>query len=210
MRALLIIDVQSDFCDKKGALYVPKGEEVVPVCNRLMVDGKFNIIIATQDHHPKNHGSFISQHPDKKVGDLIDLNGVQQIIWNDHCIQGSDGATFHKNLLQGKFTAIIRKGTNKEVDSYSAFADNKKGNTTGLHGYLQELKVNELVVAGVATEYCVRFSVVDAISNGYKVSVVEDGCRAVNLKPDDGQKAFDEMSKAGAQIVKSENIIKEK
>jgi nicotinamidase/pyrazinamidase len=208
MKALLLIDLQNDFCDKSGALYVPKGEEVVPVANRLMVDGKFDIIVASQDHHPLDHRSFITQHPDKKAGDQIELNGVKQTLWNPHCIFGSAGAAFHKNVLAGKFSVIIRKGTNKEVDSYSAFCDNLKTRTTGLHGYLQELKVDELVIAGVALDYCVKYTVQDAISRGYKVNVVEDGCRAVNLKPDDGTKALEEMVATGAKIVSSETVLK--
>lgn len=208
MKALLIIDLQQDFTTKTGTLYVPKGEEVVPVANRLMVDAKFDIVVATQDWHGPHHKSFAANHKDKKVGDIIDLNGVQQVLWPAHCVWVSKGAGFHKNLMCGKISAIIRKGIDPEVDSYSAFQDNNKKHTTGLHGYLQELKVDELVVSGVATDYCIKFSVLDALIRGYKVNVVEDGCRAVNINKGDGQKALDEMAAAGAKIVSSEAVLK--
>ena len=205
-KVLLLIDPQNDFCDKKGSLYVPGGEEVIPVANRLMTSNKFHCI-ASQDWHGADHKSFASNSK-KKIGEIFDLNGLSQVAWPDHCIANSWGSDFHKNLLTGKLATIFRKGMDKEVDSYSAFVDNGKRNKTGLGGYLKELDVKDLYIACVATDYCVKFSVLDALELGFKVSLITDGCKAVNLKAGDDKAAIDEMVKYGAGLTTSTELLK--
>lgn len=208
MKALIVVDEQNDFC-KGGALEVPNGDEVVPVTNRLMATTHlFDLVVATQDYHPAGHKSFASRHEGKKPGDVIDLNGLQQVLWPDHCQWGTSGAEFHEKLLTGKFAAIFRKGRDPEVDSYSGFFDNGKRHSTGMNGYLKELGVDTLYVVGLATDYCVKFTVLDALALGFKVNVVVDACRAVNLNEGDGDKALAEMKEAGAILVKSDDLLK--
>lgn len=200
-KVLLLIDLQNDFC-KGGSLAVKGGEDVIPLANRLMISDKF-YSIASQDHHPIDHKSFASNHKDKKPYDVIDLNGIQQTLWPEHCISGTKGADFHKNLLTGKLKAIFRKGLNKEVDSYSAFMDNDHKTTTGLAGYLKELATEELYIMGLATDYCVKYSVLDALKLGFKTNLILDGCKAVNIKKGDDKKAIDETIKAGAVVIET-------
>ena len=199
-RALIVVDAQNDFC-KGGALAVPDGDAVVPVVNRLLATTKFPLAVATQDYHPAGHKSFASRHEGKKVYDVIDLNGLPQVLWPDHCQWGTPGADFHKNLLTGKLAAIFRKGRDSEVDSYSGFFDNGRRNSTGLGGYLKELGVTDVYVLGLATDYCVKFTALDAVSLGFNTYLVLDGCRAVNIQPEDGAKAVAEMKEKGVSIV---------
>ncbi len=199
-RALIIVDVQNDFC-KGGALAVPDGDAVVPVVNRLLATTKFPLAVATQDYHPAGHKSFASRHEGKPVYDIIDLNGLQQVLWPDHCQWGTSGADFHKNLLTGKLAAIFRKGRDTEVDSYSGFFDNGRRNSTGLSGYLKELGVTDVYVLGLATDYCVKFTALDAVSLGFKTHLIVDGCRAVNIQPTDGDKAVAEMKEKGVILI---------
>lgn len=205
-RALVVVDLQNDFC-KGGALAVPEGDDAVPVANRLMVSGKFDVVVATQDFHPATHKSFASRHEGKKVYDVIDLNGLPQVLWPDHCQAGTKGADFHKNVLAGKFAAIFRKGLDPEVDSYSGFFDNGRRNSTGLGGYLKELGVSDVYVLGLATDYCVKFTALDAVSLGFKTHLVLDGCRAVNVNKDDGTKAVVKMKEEGVVIVESGDAL---
>ena len=205
-KTLLLIDLQSDFC-KGGELAVPNGDDVITVANRLMTSDNFHTI-SSQDWHSAGHKSFATNHKDKKPYDLIDLNGLQQTLWTEHCIAGTKGADFHKNLLTGKISAIFRKGTDIETDSYSAFFDNAKHNSTGLAGYLKELKVEELYLMGLATDFCVKFSVLDALELGFKVSLITDGCKAVNLNKGDDKRAIDEMVKSGAALTTSTELLK--
>lgn len=204
-KVLLLIDLQSDFC-KGGELAVPKGEEIIPLANRLIISDKFHCI-ATQDNHPADHKSFASNHKDKKPNDIIDLNGVKQTLWVDHCISGTKGADFHKNLLVGKLKAIFRKGQDKEVDSYSGFLENDHKTTTGLAGYIKELKATELYILGLALDYCVKHSVLDAVKLGFATHLILDGCKAINIKKGDDKKAVDEMVKAGAVIVENGDTL---
>lgn len=195
--ALLLVDLQNDFC-KGGSLAVPQGEEVIPVANQLMP--YFSCVIATQDWHPHDHVSFAVNHPGKKVGDIIQVDGVSQILWPVHCVQDTAGAAFFKGLDTSFIQTIIKKGTDKNVDSYSAFFDNQENQSTALPRYLQQNGIKTLYIMGLATDYCVKYSVWDALKLGFEVFVIREGCRAVNLHHDDEEKAYAAMKKAGAHI----------
>jgi nicotinamidase/pyrazinamidase len=205
MKALIVVDIQNDFCPG-GALAVSKGDEVVPVANRLITSCKFDLIVATQDWHIPGHGCFASVS-DQPVGTLGDLNGIPQVWWPDHCVWGTKGADFHKNLLIGRVNLILRKGFNKNVDSYSAFNDNAK-KTTGLAEYLKSQGVTDIYVLGLATDYCVKFTATDGVDAGFKTHLVVDGCRAVNLKPNDGEKSITDLELSGVEIVDSATLLK--
>lgn len=199
-RALIIVDLQNDFMPG-GSLEVPKGDEVVPIANA--VQKNFPIIVATKDWHPEEHGSFAKNHPARKEGEVVDLAGLPQILWPRHCVQNAHGSEFVKELDISRVTKIIHKGTDAQIDSYSTFYDNAHRRSTGLDEYLQEHNVEEVYILGVATDYCVKYSVLDALHLGYKTYVIEDACRGVNLKPNDSQKAIAEMQAAGAEIIQS-------
>jgi nicotinamidase/pyrazinamidase len=203
MEALLIIDVQYDFL-QGGALAVPEGDKVIPVINRLQE--KFDTVVATQDWHPKNHGSFASNHPGKKAGEIVKLSGEDQILWPNHCVQGTHGAQFHKELKQEKWEKIFQKGTNPMVDSYSGFYDNNRGEDTGLSAYLKDQGIVKLFITGLAADYCVKFTVLDALKEGFETVLVEDATKGVNLSKGDTERAITEMEKAGARILPSSLI----
>lgn len=194
MRALLLIDLQNDFMPG-GALAVNEGDQTVAVANKLIESGKFVKVICTQDWHPANHSSFKSNDPE---------NGI----WPDHCVQDTEGAKFHKDLKLDKVDKVFPKGTNVEVDSYSGFFDNEKKGDTGLNQYLKDNEIEEVLVLGLATDYCVKFTVLDALELGYKVMVILDGCRGVNLAPGDDLKAFEEMIEKGARIRYSSELFR--
>jgi len=203
MRALLWVDIQNDFCPG-GALAVPQGDQVVAVANALA--DKIKLVIATQDWHPLNHGSFAAQNPGRKPYDMGELGGLPQVMWPVHCVQGSPGAAFHAELHTDRITRAFPKGTDPTIDSYSGFFDNGKRKATGLDEYLRTQGVNELVVLGLATDYCVKATCLDARSLGYAVTLVEDGCRAVELTPGDGAKAVVEMRAAGVKVAKASEV----
>jgi len=196
-KAFLVVDIQNDFVPG-GALAVPEGDRVIPVINGLMK--KFDLVIATQDWHPPGHGSFASAHPGHKPGDIIELNGLTQILWPDHCVQNTWGAEFVRELDTGRFARIFHKGTDPDIDSYSGLFDNGHRKDTGLATYLREQGVTDLYIAGLATDYCVKFTALDAVSLGFRVHVFKDGCRGVNLCPNDSDLAFDAMRQAGVLI----------
>ena len=200
MRALVLVDLQYDFLPG-GALAVAHGDETVPVATRLMP--RFDIVVATQDWHPKDHQSFAANNPGKQVGELSTLGGLPQVMWPVHCVQNSRGADFHDSINRSKITAVFRKGLDAAVDSYSGFFDNGHKKATGLGDWLKQKRVDKLYVLGLATDYCVKFTVLDALELGFDVYLVEDGCRAVNLNPDDGEKAIEEMRAKGATIISS-------
>ena len=200
MRALLLVDLQYDFCPG-GALAVPQGDETVAVANRLAPH--FSTVVTTQDWHPADHGSFAASHPGKHPGEMIDLAGQLQVLWPVHCVQNTRGAELHDALDRQRVTEVFRKGTDRSFDSYSAFFDNGKRKATGLAEWLRERWITRLYVMGLATDYCVKHTVLDARSLGFDVWVIEDGCRAVELKPGDGERALAEMRGAGAAIVES-------
>lgn len=204
MRALLLVDIQNDFMPT-GALPVADGDAVVSVADALI--RKYSLVVATQDWHPADHGSFAVNHPGTKPGDVIELAGVPQVLWPAHCVQGTPGAGFHPDLRVVDIDHVVRKGTDPEVDSYSGFFDNARRNATGLDALLKARTVDEIVIAGLATDYCVQFTALDALSLGYAVTVVADGCRAVDLAPGDGEKAFGLMRAAGVAVADSADIL---
>lgn len=203
MKALILVDLQNDFFPG-GALAVKDGDKVLPAVNRLL-QKKFDAIAATKDWHPSDHKSFAPIHG-KKVGEVIDLNGLPQILWPVHCVQGTPGAEFAPGWEAGKIEKIFHKGIDKNIDSYSTFYDNGHRRKTGLEDFLTERKIKDLYIAGLATDYCVKYSVLDALKLGFNVIVVSDGCRAVNLHPDDEQLAYEEMRQAGAKILTIQEI----
>jgi nicotinamidase/pyrazinamidase len=194
MQALLIIDAQNDFMPG-GPLGVAGADEIIPRINRLI--GQFSIVAATQDWHPPEHGSFAANHAGAEVFQQSTLGGLPQTLWPTHCVQNTRGACFAPGLDTAKITKIFTKGENPEIDSYSGFFDNGRRAATGLHAWLQEQKITHLTVAGVATDFCVKYTVLDALSLGYKVSVVVDACRGVHMNPADSQDALSAMQAAG-------------
>ena len=175
---LMAVDVQNDFCPN-GALAVPRGDEIVPIINRL--GGMFSHVALTQDWHPRGHRSFASSHGDAKAFDEIHMPYGPQVLWPDHCVQGSNGAAFHRGLDLPKAELIVRKGYDPAIDSYSAFRENDRVTRTGLAGYLRERGFSRLFLAGLALDFCVRYSAEDARTEGFDVVVIEDACRAIDL-----------------------------
>lgn len=203
-RALILVDIQNDFVPG-GALAVTEGDKVVPVANR--VQSAFDLILATQDWHPGDHGSFASQHPGTKPGDVIDLNGIPQVLWPDHCVQGSKGAEFHPGLDRSRIAMVFRKGVDREIDSYSGFFDNGHRRGTGLAEYVRSRNLTDVYIAGLATDYCVKFTALDGRTLGLNVFVIEDGCRGVDLNPGDSAAALDQMRAAGVRVVTSDDLV---
>lgn len=199
MKALLLVDMQNDFMPF-GALPVKDGDAVVEIANRAAPG--FELVVASQDWHPADHGSFASMHEGRSPGDTVILSGVQQVLWPDHCVQNTPGASFHSGLDVGGIDLVVRKGTDRAIDSYSAFFDNNHAKATGLEGILRARGVSDLVVMGLATDYCVRATVLDALQLGFGVQLASEGCRAVDLVPGDGQRALEEMAQAGARVAR--------
>jgi len=198
---LLIVDVQNDFCPG-GALAVPKGDEVVPVINRLAA--RFDNVVLTQDWHPRGHASFASSHPGKKPFETIDLAYGKQVLWPDHCVQGTRGAAFHANLHTEKAQLVVRKGFHRDIDSYSAFLEADRETTTGLAGFLKEKGFRQLFVCGLATDFCVAWTALDGRATGFEVTVIEDACRAIDLEGS-LERAWAQMGTAGVKRVKSDS-----
>jgi nicotinamidase/pyrazinamidase len=198
MRALLIIDIQNDFLPG-GGLAVRDGDQTIDVANRLMSD--YDVVAATQDWHPAGHGSFASQHPGEEVGNIITLDGISQIMWPDHCVQGTFGAEFAKGLNVDRIPFVVQKGTDRNIDSYSGFFDNGHRKETRLHALLQSQQITEVDIVGLATDYCVKFTALDALSLGYQTRVIRDGVRGVDLTAGDVERALVEMKDSGAVIV---------
>lgn len=197
MKALVVVDVQNDFCPG-GALGVREGDRVVPFINRIMKD--FDLVVATKDWHPADHGSFASNHPGSSPGEIIDLDGLDQILWPDHCVQGSEGAEFHSDLDTSWIHKIFYKGTDPEVDSYSAIFDNDRRKSTGLDAWLLQQGVTEVWIAGLATDYCVKYTALDAVDLDFEIHVLLEGCRGVELNPGDVEAAVEEMRSAGVVV----------
>jgi len=197
MRALVLVDLQYDFMPG-GSLAVSDGDATVPIANALMP--KFELVVATQDWHPENHGSFVTQHPNTRIGDSIDLEGLTQTVWPVHCVQNTHGAALHGALDERRIDRVFPKGTDPRVDSYSGFFDNARRNATGLGDYLKQKGVDEVFVMGLATDYCVKFTALDAADLGFRTHVIVDGCRAVNLQPGDEQRALEELRAAGVHV----------
>ncbi|MGA1796684.1 MAG: bifunctional nicotinamidase/pyrazinamidase [bacterium] len=204
MHALIIVDVQNDFCPE-GAIPVNEGDHIVPVINRI--GDLFDVVVFTQDWHPKNHVSFASTHG-KKPGEVIDVDAIPQILWPDHCIQNTWGARLHEGLIVREGDFMLHKGTDPRVDSYSAFFDNRRINKTPLDDYLHDRGIGELFISGLATDYCVKFTALDALELGYSVTVIRDGVRGVDLNLGDVDRAFKEMEHKGARIITSDTVVK--
>ena len=202
-RALILVDIQNDFIPG-GSLAVAGGDEVVPVANRLQP--LFDLVVATQDWHPQSHGSFASNHPGRKPGERIELAGLPQVLWPDHCVQGSRGAEFHRDLDLSRVAKVFRKGTDPAIDSYSGFFDNGHRKATGLGDYLRDEKVMDVYVMGLATDYCVKWTALDAIQLGFRTHLIEDGSRGVELSKGDVAAAIDEVRRAGGDIVRSDEV----
>lgn len=203
MDCLLLIDLQNDFMPG-GPLAVPGGDEVIPVANRLA--GRFQHVLSSQDWHPWNHGSFASQHSGRDPGEIVDLDGVRQILWPDHCIQDTRGADFHRDLDRSLLNTVFRKGVDRNLDSYSAFFDNDRRRSTGLGEHLRSIGVASVWLMGLATDYCVKFSALDAAGLGFRTTVIPDGCRGIDLKPGDVERAWQELRDAGVNLVPEEDL----
>lgn len=204
MNALIIVDIQNDFMPG-GPLGVNEGDKVIPVINRMM--SQADIVVATKDWHPADHGSFASNHKGKQPGEIIDLNGLEQILWPNHCVQGTNGAEFVDALDTTKVDMIFEKGTDPGIDSYSGFFDNGHKRDTGLNDYLKKQGVDEVYVVGLATDYCVKFTALDAEECEYDTYVVQDAVRAVNLKQGDGDRAIQEMKEKGVKFVSEHEVV---
>jgi nicotinamidase/pyrazinamidase len=198
MKTLILIDVQNDFMPG-GSLEVPHGNRIVPVINQIQ--SYFDLVVATQDWHPKNHKSFASNHNGKKPFDSIVLNGVQQTLWPDHCVRGSSGAELHKDIESNRIAAIFRKGMEPEVDSYSGFYDNNHQLSTGLSGYLKEKGASEIHFCGLAADICIYFTILDSILEGFSATLIEDASRP--LYSDKFGDIKCELAKLGVRIINS-------
>ena len=202
--ALIVVDLQNDFVDG-GALAVHGGLEVIDIANRLIP--LFDLVVATQDWHPADHLSFASQHPGLPVGTVFDLDGLSQVAWPDHCVQGTPGAQFVGSLNCDGIHHVVRKGTDRGIDSYSGFFDNGHRRSTGLSEYLREQNIQQVVILGLATDYCVRFTALDAVAQGFRTLLIEDGCRGVELQLGDIARAMTEMKCAGVELVQSGELL---
>jgi nicotinamidase/pyrazinamidase len=207
MKALILVDIQTDFLPG-GALAVPNGDVIVPIANRLQT--AFPLVVATQDWHPANHGSFAVNHPGKKVFEQIDLNGLSQTLWPVHCVQGTPGAELAPGLQRERIAKIFPKGTDAGIDSYSGLFDNGHRKSTGLGEWLKTKGTTEVFVCGLATDYCVKFTALDAAQSGFRTWFIEDASRGVNLQPDDVKNAITEMNRAGIVTVQSADVFKNK
>jgi nicotinamidase/pyrazinamidase len=203
MNALILVDIQNDFLPG-GALAVPEGDQVIPVANR--VQAAFPLVVATQDWHPAAHGSFAANHPGRSPGEVIQLGGLTQILWPVHCVQDTPGAAFASGLDTGHVARVFPKGTDPSIDSYSGFFDNGHRQATGLGDYLREHGVTAVHVLGLATDYCVKFTALDARTLGFETTLILDGCRGVNLHPGDVDRALAELRAAGVRLIGSTDL----
>jgi len=202
MNALIIVDVQNDFIPG-GHLEVPSGDRIVPVINQI--GGYFDLVVATQDWHPQDHKSFASNHPGAVPFETINLNGIEQTLWPDHCIQGTKGAELHHDLETTRIAAIFRKGMDKNIDSYSGFYDNGHIKSTGLAGYLKEKGVTETFICGLAADICVYYTLMDSTREGFKSTLIEDASYPLNIPTFAGIKC--ELQKSGISIINSNELI---
>jgi nicotinamidase/pyrazinamidase len=200
MKALIIVDVQNDFCPG-GALAVRDGDQIVPVINRILP--RFDLIVATRDWHPPHHGSFAANHPGRKPGDMTELAGLPQVLWPVHCVAGTPGADFHPALDRSRIAHVVHKGTDPAIDSYSGFFDNGRRAATKLERILRDHHVDAVYVCGLATDYCVKATALDAVSHGFKTYLIEDASRGVELHPGDVRRAIDQMRANGVIVVQS-------
>lgn len=206
MKALIIVDLQNDFLPG-GSLAVRDGHAIIAPINKLL-QAPFALKVASKDWHPANHGSFAHLHG-KQPGEHALLKGLNQVLWPIHCVQGSLGTDFAPGLSIDKIQRIVYKGIESDIDSYSVFFDNNHLRATGLYQLLREEKILDVYIAGLTTDYCVKYSALDARQLGFNVFIIEDACRGVNLTPEDSQRALEEMRAAGAHLVKVEDVLSE-
>ena len=202
--ALIVVDLQNDFCPG-GALAVSEGDQVVPVVNKIAP--LFDVVVATRDWHPSDHVSFASAHDGHEVGEAIEVNGMEQVLWPDHCVQGSKGADFHPDLDTAPINLILHKGTRTELDSYSGFLETDRTTSTGLEAYLKGLDVSEVTVCGLATDYCVFFTAMDAVDAGFKTRLVTDAARGIDQPEGNIERTTGEMKDAGVTLVTSAELL---
>ena len=203
MNALIIVDLQNDFLPR-GALPVPHGDEVVPIANELQ--SRFDVVVATKDWHPPDHGSFAANHPGKKPGDHIILDGIVQILWPVHCVQNTHGAEFAPTFETSRIAHVFHKGVDPLIDSYSTFFDNAHRRHTGLAHYLDKRGIKEIYLMGLALDYCVKYSALDARELGLNTHVILDGCRGIELERGDIDRALNEMKRVGAVLLQSSDL----
>jgi nicotinamidase/pyrazinamidase len=203
MNALILVDLQNDFLPG-GALAVPHGDEVIPLANKLQ--RRFDLVLATQDWHPPGHGSFAANHAGKKPGDRIVLDGIEQILWPVHCVQNTHGAEFATSFDTSRIAHVFHKGTERNIDSYSTFFDNAHRRHTGLAHYLEKRGITDIYLMGLALDYCVKYSALDARHLGLNTHVILDGCRGIELELGDIGRALDEMKCVGAVLLKSNEL----
>ncbi len=203
MKALIIVDLQNDFLPG-GALPVPHGDEVIPLANELQ--RHFELVLATQDWHPPDHGSFAANHKGKKPGDRIILDGIEQILWPVHCVQNTHGAEFAASFDTSAIAHVFHKGIDALIDSYSTFFDNAHRRHTGLAHYLEKRRIKDIYLMGLALDYCVKYSALDARQLGLNTRVILDGCRGIELEPGDIDRALEEMKRAGAVLLQSSDL----
>jgi nicotinamidase/pyrazinamidase len=203
MKALIIVDLQNDFLPG-GALPVPHGDEIIPIANETQ--SYFDLVLATQDWHPPDHGSFAADHPGKKPGDRVMLDGIEQILWPVHCVQNTHGAEFASSFDTSRIAHVFHKGTERNIDSYSTFFDNVHRRHTGLAHYLEKRGIKDIYLMGLALDYCVKYSTLDARQLGLNTRVIVDGCRGIELESGDIDRALDEMKHVGAVLLKSNDL----
>lgn len=203
MKTLLMVDIQNDFLPT-GSLPVSEGDQIIPLVNELQP--RFDLVVATQDWHPADHKSFAIYH-DKEPGEVIMLNGIEQVLWPVHAVQETEGAEFAVGLETKQIDRVFRKGMNPEVDSYSGFFDNDHQTDTGLADYLREKGVSALFIVGLALDYCVKYTALDARQCGFNTTLIVDGSRGVNIQPDDSVNAVKEMGAAGVKIIQSLEVL---
>jgi nicotinamidase/pyrazinamidase len=204
MKALIVVDIQNDFVEG-GALEVKGGRSIIGTVNRLMEE--FGIVVATQDFHPANHGSFADNHPGQSLYSVIELDGLDQVLWPRHCVQGTAGAEFPPELDIRHFDKVVPKGTDPLIDSYSGFFDNGHRKSTGLADYLHGKGVSEVYIVGIATDFCVKYTALDAVAEGFITFLIEDACKGVDLSPGDVQNAIAEMEAAGVAVMQSSALL---
>ena len=196
MKTLVLVDIQNDFL-KGGSLAVPEGEKIIKPINKIIK--QYDLVIATKDWHPKNHISFASNHPDKKIGDIINVNGVDQVLWPDHCIQNSYGSDFPEQLDISKLAKVIYKGSDANIDSYSGFFDNGHFHSTGLSDYLKSNDINKIDYVGLATDYCLKYTAIDSVSEGFKTRVLINCIKGIEEKG--CELALNEMKSKGIELI---------
>lgn len=203
MKTLILVDIQNDFLPG-GALAVPEGDVIVPIVDRLLPG--FDLVVATQDWHPADHGSFAANHAGKNAFENIELNGLSQTLWPVHCVQNTGGACFASGLDTRRVARVFPKGTDARVDSYSGFFDNGRRSSTGMAEWLKERGARDLWVCGLATDFCVKFTALDAVAEGFRVHLITDACRGIDLPSGNVAAALAEMQAAGVRLVTSQEL----